>query len=79
MEIGQTITKARFREKRGIRNMVLMTIMNEAVLGKHSHPISNFDATQFIMTDNSREVLVTIKKNADDCVSESLGTAIDDS
>ena len=68
MEKGQTTTKARFRKRKDIRNMVTMAIMNEAYsFNKPPQLIGNFDATQFIITGNSEELFVTIKKsNMDD-------------
>ncbi len=68
-EKGQTMSRARYREAKDIRNMFSMAVMNEA-LAKDKPPIliGNFDATQFIITDRNEEMLVTIKKkvNSDD-------------
>jgi len=47
--------------------MVTMAVMNEAYsFNKPPQLIGNFDATQFILTGNSEELLVTIKKNHPD-------------
>jgi len=67
MEKGQRTTKARHRERKDIRNMVTMAVMNEAYsFNKPPQLIGNFDATQFILTGNSEELLVTIEKNHPD-------------
>jgi hypothetical protein len=67
-EKGQTMTKARFRERKDTRNFVSMAAMNE-VLAKDKPPqlIGNFDATQFVISNKNSELLVTIKnENSND-------------
>jgi len=71
-ENGQTMTNARHKEMKDIRNMVSMAVMNEAYAKfKAPQMIGNFDATQFIMSGSNEEMLVTVKKeqsNGDECL-----------
>jgi transposase len=61
-ERGQQMTNARCREKKDIRNMITMAVMNEAyATGKMPTMIGNFDATQFIISGKNEELLITIK------------------
>ena len=61
-EKGQTITTARHREGKDIRNMVSMAAMNCALAsGKPAIMIGNFDATQFIISGTNDELLVNWK------------------
>jgi hypothetical protein len=62
-EIGQTTTKARYRESKDIRNFVSMGVMNEAyALYKPPQMIGNYDATQFVVSLKNQELLITIKR-----------------
>jgi hypothetical protein len=71
-ENGQTMTNARHKEMKDIRNMVSMAVMNDAYAKfKAPQMIGNFDATQFIMSGSNEEMLVTVKKeqsNGDECL-----------
>jgi hypothetical protein len=61
-EIGQTATKARYRESKDVRNFVSMAVMNEAyALDQPPQMIGNYDATQFVSLKN-QELLITIKR-----------------
>lgn len=56
---GQTITKARHREKMDIRNMVTMAVINVAYAkDKMPQMIGNFDATHFIISGINDEILL---------------------
>jgi hypothetical protein len=72
VECGQSMTNARHKEMKDIRNMVSMAIMNEAYAKfKPPQMIGNFDATQFIISGTSEEMFVTIKNetnNNPDCL-----------
>jgi hypothetical protein len=62
-EIGQTTTKARYRESKDVRNFVSMAVMNEAyALDKPPQMIENYDATQLVVSLKNQELLITIKR-----------------
>jgi hypothetical protein len=66
LEIGQTTTEARNREKHDLRNMVSMAAVNHAfAFEKSPYMIGNFDATQFVATEKNEEKLAVIKSNSD--------------
>jgi len=80
VECGQSMTNARHKEMKDLRNMVSMAIMNEAYAKfKPPQMIGNFDATQFIISGSNEEMFVTIKKETND-ISECLPfTIVEDS
>jgi hypothetical protein len=65
-EQGQTTTNARERETLDIRNFVSQAALNEA-FAKNLNPlmISNVDATSYGVSDNSIELLATVKEDGD--------------
>jgi hypothetical protein len=64
VEKGQSMTNARHKESKDIRNMVSMAVMNEAYAKfKAPQMIGNYDATQFILSGTCEELLVTIKED----------------
>jgi hypothetical protein len=63
LDKGQTTTNAGYRESRDIRNFISMAVMNEAyATGKAKQMIGNYDSTQFIESEKSDELLLTIKR-----------------